>query len=241
MSHIEQLVARQLEYCELRKRREEEYEAGQHHTGPPKPGPTILISRERGSGGGRVAQMIGERLGWHVFDREIVEEIAKRTHIREQLVASVDEHVRSRWGIHRRKSEAGTEIEWQEYLHQLRQVILALGYHGHAILVGRGAQWILPREGSLRIRIIAPLEVRLHRLAELEKCTVEAAHQAIEEADRQRSAFLRKAFGHDATEAHDYDLVVNTGDLSLSAAANIILSAAKEHLAVQPEPVPCSR
>src|SRR5690349_4732084 len=59
-------------------------------------GPCLLISRERGSGGSRVARLAGERLGWQVFDREILDQIAELAHVRLQLAESVDEQTRAK-------------------------------------------------------------------------------------------------------------------------------------------------
>ena len=60
-------------------------------------GPCLMISRECGSGSSLLATKIGERLGWNVFDSQIVDEIAKAAHIQRQLVNSVDEHTYSLW------------------------------------------------------------------------------------------------------------------------------------------------
>jgi hypothetical protein len=54
-------------------------------------GPYVTVSREKGAGGNAVAKLVGKRLGWQVFDNEIVDEIAKKAHIRRQLIESLDE------------------------------------------------------------------------------------------------------------------------------------------------------
>ncbi|MGZ3333747.1 MAG: cytidylate kinase family protein, partial [Isosphaeraceae bacterium] len=38
----------------------------------------ICISRETGAGGGTIARLVGQRLGWKVYDRELLEAIAHR-------------------------------------------------------------------------------------------------------------------------------------------------------------------
>ena len=54
-------------------------------------GPYLIISREKGAGGNAVAKLVGRRLGWQVFDNEIVDEIAQKAHVRRQLIESLDE------------------------------------------------------------------------------------------------------------------------------------------------------
>src|SRR3974390_1360458 len=57
-------------------------------------GPYLLISREKGAGGSAVARLVGQRLGWQVFDKEIVEAIAKAAHVRRELIEGLDERDR---------------------------------------------------------------------------------------------------------------------------------------------------
>ena len=107
-------------------------------------GPCVLLSRQCGSAGDDVARVVGERLGWQVFNREIVEKIAERAHVRKQLVESVDEHIRSRWRrlLHPIREREGLDLEL--YLDHLHEIVLSLGHHGYAVIVGRGGEFLLP-------------------------------------------------------------------------------------------------
>lgn len=240
MSSLEPLVGRQTALCELRRRIEAKLRA------PPEAenkregyGPCLLISRECGAGGGLLADMVGRRLGWQVFDREIVEEVARSAHVRCQLVESVDERVRSGWSELRRELAEGDGIGRQSYLLHLRQVILSLGHHGDVVLLGRAANYILPRECAVRVRLVAPLEIRSQRVAARESVTLHKALRRIVQTDTERAAFIREAFGRDVNAAEDYDLVLNTGHLSLEQAAEATLSKLQTQLHVAPE-VPCA-
>src|SRR5262249_33011581 len=55
--------------------------------------PTIAISRQAGTRGPDIARAVGQRLGWPVYDRELLELIASELGLRTQLVESVDERV----------------------------------------------------------------------------------------------------------------------------------------------------
>ena len=142
MTGIEQAVGRQIALGELRRRLEPK--------GSVLPGEEetyrrcLVISRECGSGGASLARFLSERLKWQVFDREIVEEVARSAHVRRQLIESVDGRVRSGWGEFCRKIAEGEGFDRESYLYHLRQVILALGHHGDVIILGRGANYILP-------------------------------------------------------------------------------------------------
>src|SRR5581483_5300174 len=60
--------------------------------GKPAPTPlTVAISREPGTNAGSVAAALGERLGWPVYDHELIEKIAQELGLHASLVDSVDE------------------------------------------------------------------------------------------------------------------------------------------------------
>src|SRR6516164_7894312 len=56
-----------------------------------QPDLTIAISRQAGASGGEVARAIGNRLGWPVYDQELVKRIAQEKGVKEQLLATLDE------------------------------------------------------------------------------------------------------------------------------------------------------
>jgi len=242
MSSIEQLVGRQIALGELRR------SLGPNGSGLPGDrrtgeayGRCLAISRKCGSGGISLARLFSNRLKWQIFDREIVEEVARSAHVRRQLIDSVDERVRSGWSEFRRKLAEGEGIGRQSYLYHLRHVILALGHHGDVIILGRGANYILPPQCAVRVRLVAPLEIRAQRVAERENISLNKARRRVEQTDDERAAFIRELFGKDVNSVQDYDLVLDTGDLSLEAAAEIVLAKLQEKLHLQPETAPCEK
>ena len=56
---------------------------------------TITLAREAGASGGAVAQEVGRRLGWHVYDHELLQQIAKEHNLRVSLLESLDERRQS--------------------------------------------------------------------------------------------------------------------------------------------------
>jgi cytidylate kinase len=233
-TNMERLVAKQVLLCELKRSLEAE---GQR---PPPVrveeiayGPCLLLSRECGSGGDEVARMVAEQLGWHVFDRDIVEEIAQRAHVRQQLVESVDEHVRARWREQLHRTHKGESIARDTYLYYLREVLLALGHHGDVVIVGRGARYLLPPECAVGVRVIAPLKWRASHWTETQGGSFTEALDRVQQCDDDRTEFIRKAFGHEAGLPLDYDLVLNTGRLSIEKAAQVVLETLRIKLGVR--------
>ena len=238
MTDCTRLVDRQLRLVELKRNLEQLGER-------PPPievenvtyGPCVLFSRECGSRGAEIAHLVGERLQWQVFDSEIVEQIARRARVRTPLVESVDEHVRSHWrrSLHPFRERAG--IKPETYLYHLHEVMLTLGHHGDVVIVGRGAQFVLPAACALRVRVVAPLSFRVARIVSARQWTMEAATEFVQKCESSRVDFIENVFHQDTTSPLNYDLVLNSGALNLGAAADIVLAALQAKLGVRAEAV----
>jgi hypothetical protein len=235
MAAVLKLLGRQLGLWELKRRLEDlGQRPGRCIEGNVAYGPCLLVSRQRGSLGGRLAQLVGDRMGWHVFDREVVDEIAKLAHVRQQLMESVDEETRASWNNGWQPELGPEDIGCEDYLRCLREVVLTLGHHGDVVIVGRGSSCLLPAQCSLRVRVVAPLELRVKRVVEQEKLPVLEAQARVEKCDADRTQFVQKSFGRDPNSPTNYDLVINTGDITAEAAAEMVLIAMKSKLGVHP-------
>jgi cytidylate kinase len=232
---VEKLVSRQVRQWEiLRQARKECAPPGRGMVDGVCYGPYLLVSRERGSGGLELARRVGERLGWQVFDKVIVDEIARHAKVRQWLVESLDERVRSTFEDMMQDFLSRPEISPQDYLYHLRHIMLMLGHQGEVVVVGRGAEHMLPRQYGLCLRAVAPLGFRVRRLATTEQMTLEAAREDAETTDQKRTDFVRRHFGGDVANPLHYDLIVNTGEMSMEDATEIVLRALERKLGVTP-------
>ena len=102
-------------------------------------GPYLTISREAGAGGSRVARLIGETIGWEVFDRELLECLAERYHTSLAALERVDE-TPTNWFVETfGKWIDPASVSQVEYVFRLGRVILVAARAGKVIFVGRGA------------------------------------------------------------------------------------------------------
>ncbi len=186
--------------------------------------PVITMSRLPGSGAWFLARRLAEELQIDYFDREIIEEIAKSMKVSKRLVATLDEQDR---GILDDWIDAlGERHVWpHEYIEHLTKVIGAFGAHGRAIIVGRGASFIIPPEVSLRVLVVAPLEVRINNVAAWFKISKDEAKSRLMRVESDRKAFIRKYFHADLTDPVHYDLVINTQNFDLDAATAVVKEA----------------
>ncbi len=234
MASVLRAIEQQVKAWELRHRLQELTRPGRCMKEGIAYGPCLLVSRECGSGGSRIAGLAAERLGWQVFDREILDQIAQLAHVRRQLLETVDEKTRQAWGDGCEPELKPEDIGYEMYLRCLRQVVLTLGHHGDVVIVGRGAQYLLPSRCSLRVRVVAPLEARIRRVTQSNGLTAEGAHRFIQNFDADRAAFIRQSFQRDASSALNYDLVINTGEISLEAAAEMVVFVLGHKLGMRP-------
>jgi hypothetical protein len=233
MLKVEDLVRAQValyQAYDLRAKREER--SGRGKEGKLSYGPYLLISREKGAGGSAVGQLAGKRLGWQVFDNEIVDAIAQRARVRRELVESLDE--RDRETI--RDAVEGLlhpqPMETSGYLANLHEIFLTLGHQGDVVIVGRGAHLILPSQFGLRVRMVAPVEVRVRRIASGDKMSLNAARLAVEKSDRERATLARRQYGQNVADPANQDLTINTAELSVESATEIVLAALQRKLGV---------
>lgn len=233
-SSVEQLIEQQMTRWELARRKGLQQERpGRGKLGRLYFGPYLLISREKGAGGRQVANLIGQKLGWHVFDRQIVDAIAERTRMRQQMVEYLDE--KTRGGLEEFLRNVLTrEIGTTDYLRHLRQVLLTLGQQGDVVIVGRGAEYVLPAQFGLRVRMVAPFEVRVDRIAAANGLATEAADPLVAKVDQERKAFVHDQFQKDMRDPMNYDLVINTSALTVEGTAEIVMAALRQKLHVVP-------
>jgi len=197
-------------------------------------GPYLLISREKGAGGTAVARAVGQRLGWQVFDHEIVDQIAQKANVRRQLIESLDERVQATIQSIVGQILHPEEIGTPDYLAHLKEIVLALGHQGNVIIIGRGARYLLPTQFGVNARLVAPIAIRAQRIAHEQHLSLPAARAQVETADRERALLVRRHFGEDVATPLGHDLTVNTAELSIEAAAEVVLTALQQKLAVKP-------
>jgi cytidylate kinase len=187
-----------------------------------KPAPVITISREPGTGGSEIARKLARELKMDLVGAQIIQKIAESADISAKLIESLDEKQ-----ITRRDDWLSSLIEtrhlWvDDYLRHLTKVIGTFGKQGNFIIVGRGAQYILPPEDTFRLRFIADMEVKIQNVMRDFGSSSEEAEKYVIKTDSDRRAYLRKYFNADVTNPSDYDMVINTGKLGIDGAMEAV-------------------
>jgi cytidylate kinase len=191
----------------------------------PVPGPYVTISREAESGGAEIARRLGERLGWSVLDRELVNELARRLELEAHLLELMDE-TRVGWFSETLLNLFNSRLVLQDsYVSMLSRVIALAAFDGRVVIVGRGGNLVLPPDDGIRVRIVAPRALRLEALAEHEGLDRKEAGARLDEIDNSRADFIRRQFHADLRDATLYDLVIDSARFGLGGSAELIYRA----------------
>lgn len=222
-SSIESLVSQQVEVWELRRRSLARRQTRRRQ------GPCVTVSREFGTLGAAIAREVANRLGFEFYNTELITHIAKTKKVREALLESVDERGRdmiSEWIA----EQFGTQETVSTFLQHLRGVIMTIAHHGKAVLVGRGAQFMLSPSSTLRVRLFARVEDRVASVMERHGVSKEEARDMVLESDRTRAEFYKRYFGKRWDDPGHYDLLINTAHVDFQGAIDLIVTGAKAKL-----------
>ena len=206
----------------------------------------ITFSRQYGSGGNEVARMVCEKLGYRYFDKTMMTGLCKANNLSCENLVDKDEFQHKVKGLidellgdilgheedndwareqARRIREAADEEDVELQLAQT--VIRAAEEAGNVAIMGRGSQAVLQHvPGVLHVRVVAPLEARVQRVLERgEAAESDEARKLVDRLDEAAVSYVRRYYGVDPADPLLYHVVVNTGKMTLAAAAALIASA----------------
>ena len=214
---VEQMVDQQMSKWQMERKKSqiEEYKRPM----------VVTISREPGSGGRIIAEKIAARMGWDLFYQEVLNEMAKSAKVTKTFMDTLDEK-----GLNTLEEWISSLVHerhlWpDQYLQHLMKVIGAIGKHGKVVVIGRGANFIIPQERRVSVRVIAPLDVRVKEIAKAFNLPADEAERRAIHTESNRKAAIRKYFNADIADPLNYDITVNTGMLSLDQAVDVICGA----------------
>jgi cytidylate kinase len=192
---------------------------------------SITLSRQAGAGGRAVAEMLAATLQkredeagppWTVFDRNLVQKVLEDHHLPQRLAEYMPEDRRPLLDDIMEEILGLHPPSWTLF-HQTCRTILHLATLGHAIILGRGANFIAARlDNTVHVRLVGSLERRIERVCVTRNVSPKEAKELIEQEDRSRAAYVKKHFGKDVEDTQHYHLVINTDWVTLPEAVQLI-------------------
>lgn len=206
----------------------------------------ITISRQYGSGGDEIARRVCELLGYRLFDKRLLATLATELRLLGGKVVDLTEYEHQVPSLLERLmprrvvvAEATTiapgaggaattvELDAAGMLDVVRGAIRAAADLGNVVILGRGGQAILGGEPAvLHVRLVAPLEDRVRRVAAREHIDDATARDTwVLHEDEVSADYVRRSHGVDVADPLLYHLVVNTSRWGPEAAASLIVRA----------------
>jgi cytidylate kinase len=182
--------------------------------------PLIIISRGSMSGGQTLAECLASALGSPCVGREIVVEAAGKLGVPQQLLSEKLEKGPGFWqrlAMERRLYVAAVQAALAE--HAARGDLIYHGYAGQHLLRGVPA--------LLRIRLIAPMAMRVRAIIEREKVSARDAERVIIERDANRRRWTQAMYGVELDDPRLYDVVINLETMSVPSACTMVMAVAR--------------
>jgi cytidylate kinase len=200
----------------------------------------ITISRELGSEGDQIADMLCENLGFCRIDRAMVMQIADEAGIDVEAIEELEKNVTRRarlvsdemTSLYRKQSSAfekPSAIDDRTYKQVVRETFEEYARAGEALIVGRGGQMVLRDwPDALHVRIFAPEDVRVGRIMEREKVPPQQAQAMVKRSDERKRQYIRRMYDNANWQSLKYyHLAIDTSRISPQDASEIIVTAAK--------------
>ena len=184
----------------------------------------VTVSRDFGSMGKLVAQLLADTLEVRCCDRFILQEVARRAHVDEELVKALDEHV-SRLNDHWWQQLLHKDVfSYEDYYHYLVKTVLAISRTG-GVIIGRGANHILGAKKAFRVRITGSVEQCAKRVASREKISTQESIKLVREVNSERAEYIKMLYDADINNSAEYDLILNSDRYDLVQMVELILDA----------------
>ena len=182
--------------------------------------PIITISRQICSFGDEIVAVLSQKLGFELIDRE-------------KLLSKFSDDILSPYELKMLKESARFYLNkgsnGETYLEYLNRSLHEYAKTNSAILTGFGAQVIFTNDkNAVRVRIMAPQDVRIARLKKQYHVSQEEAEQILSKTDKKHKKFVYTLFGADWTDLSYYDMILNTANISIDECVSSIIALYKE-------------
>ncbi len=177
----------------------------------------LTISREYGSGGRAIGRLVAERLDYRYVDKELLFEELKQAG--------------ERWGRAARELDEVCPTVWERYdwqyrgyVAQVEALIMAYAAQDKVVIIGRGGSFLLRDVPfCLRVRLVAPLQVRIEQIMIRESLNRTAAERLIKQVDGDRACFIKANYGVDWDSEDVADMTLNTASLAYEQVAELLV------------------
>ena len=184
---------------------------------PSVPGVIVTISREHGSAGKKVGQILAGLMSIPCYYKEMTALAAQESGLAAEFISDINKNAPDRL----KELYLSTTIVQQAVAAQDR-IIKKIADNGTCVIIGRAADYVL-RDYAQGIRVFlhAPKDYRIKKVMEMYGDSVAEAEKNIEHSDAARSAYYKSITGMHWGHSDNYELCIDSS-IGEQACAEVI-------------------
>jgi cytidylate kinase len=194
----------------------------------------VTISRQFGAGGITVSELVAKKLGYCLYDNEIIQLIANKAKVSTDWVEALEKEAGGAFQkfltqvvpkslVDRVLDDKRGYIDEEIYVDLLQLIITKIAEEGNAVIIGRGGQYILKDHPDVfHVLLVAEKMDRIKFIETKYNMGPKQADQIVSSDDKRRLNLYRKFHREDFDQPVHYQLVINTSKVHRETAANLI-------------------
>lgn len=193
----------------------------------------ITISRQCGSGGHTIGQLVAEKLGIPLYDKKILEEVAKRSGLAEDVIETEGEYSTSSllfgiaMGIYNGWDATQREnMPLREQINAYQtEFIREVAEKGVCVIVGRCEDYVLrERTDCINVYIYGKEDDRVKRVIEEHRVSDFEAEMHVKKRDKKRAAHYKYITDQEWGDMKNYNLCLDSSKLGIEKCVELILN-----------------
>ena len=182
----------------------------------------ISISREFGSGGREIAKKIADDMGLTLYDRNILEEVAKEKNMNPELFRDIDEKPKNK--LLSRRVKGHTNSMEENLAHMQFEYLQRKADEGESFVVlGRCSETVLKgREGLVSIFVTGEKEAKIQHVMNKFSLSREDAIAKIFRHDAKRRRYHNHYSDFKWGDSRNYDVCISSSRLGTDGTAEVL-------------------
>ena len=192
---------------------------------------TVTITREFGSMGRPIARKLSELLNIEFYDRDIVEETARKMDLPLSVISKVEENQGSAYAKMKFLLGRFSRDRQDEIFEVQSELIRNLAQKESCVIVGRCADYVLRDfDRCLNIYIYAPFEKRIENCVKYLGMDEDVAIKMTIEIDKARKQYHKKYANYYPADINNKNLMIDSNFFGVEGTADLIAKIVKDKL-----------
>lgn len=173
---------------------------------PSKPGVIITISRQHGSQGKYIGELVAKKLNIPYYYKELTALAAEESGLSKEYVSELNENApKFMYDLYVSTTPVKEAIKAQD------KIIKKIADNGSCVIVGRAADYVTRKyDNVINIFIYADNDYRVSKVMEMYGDTKEQARKSIKKSDKARSNYYHSISNKTWGDVDNYDLCINS-------------------------------